>query len=168
MNILKRLSLALIVATIVSVLLTTVAYAAFGFVSETSAGFTSSGLSAAPGCSGATCQDSNALRGALSGSIGSQTRWGQWFTEQDNVNQWWTFIPNLAGNFGAGTYSIFNGTEVYYTVANQNNWKGTYVNIGTFSNNSLSARARLGNNCVSGFYCGTDVYLYYDKSRYAY
>jgi hypothetical protein len=168
MRILKRLSLSLVVALLVAIGITSIAYAVYGYVSEQSADFTSSGLSAAPGCSGASCQDGNAKRGAQSLSFTTTTRWGNWYTATDNVDQWWTFIPNLTGDFAAVRYSIGNSAgEVYYTTVNQNNWKGSYVNLGTFGSNSTSAMMYLPNRCVTGYACD-GRYLYFDKSRFAY
>lgn len=168
MRMLKRLSFSLIVALLIALSPTSIAYAIYGYVSEQSASFTSSGLSAAPGCSSSTCQDGNAKLGAQSGSFTTTTRWGQWYTPTDNVDQWWTFIPNLTGNFAAVRYSIKNSVnEIYFTTVNQNNWKGSYVNLGTFDYNSTSAYMYLPNRCVSGFFCG-GLYLYFDKSRFAY
>lgn len=167
-RLLKRLLISIGVAFVVAVTVTSIAYAVYGYVSEQSSGFTSSGLSAAPGCSSSTCQDGNAKRGAQSLSYSNTTRWGQWATSTHNVHQWWTFIPNLTGDFAGVRYSIGNSLgELYYTTVNQNNWKGSYVNLGTFAQNALSAWMYLPNRCVTGYACD-GRFLYFDKSRFAY
>ena len=168
MRLAKRLVLSLIVAILVAMGITSVAYAVYGYVSEQSGNFTSSGLSAVPGCSSSTCLDGNAKRGAQSLSYSNTTRWGQWLTTTHNVNHWWTFIPNLTGDFAGVRYSTANSAgELYFTTVNQNNWKGTYVNLGTLSLSSNTAWMYLPNRCVTGYACD-GRYLYFDKSRFQY
>jgi hypothetical protein len=170
MKTIKRVLFSTIITLCVSVLVVTLAYAATGYVSEQSADFTSSNLNAASGCSSSTCQDSNAKYANQSGSTSSTTAWGNWYTSVDNVDEWYTFIPNLSGDWAAVIYSIGNSSpphEVYYTTVNQNNWKGSYVYLGNFDYNSTWAQMYLPNKCVVGYACDGRR-LYYDKSKFIY
>lgn len=169
MKTIQRVGLSTLIALQVSLLVITLAYAATGYVSERSIDFTSSGLFSASGCTTSTCQDGNAKYTNQSGSTTTTTAWGQWDTAADNVSDWYTYIPNLSGDWAAVKYSISNSRyELYYTTVNQNNWKGSYVYLGNFELfPSTSARMGLPNKCVSGFACDGRR-LYYDKSKFVY
>jgi len=165
-----RLLTSLVVAIIVSILVFSIGLAATGYVSEQSSDFTGSGLNAANGCSSSTCQNSNAKYTNQSNNYNNDTASGNWYTGKDNVDQWKTYIPNLSGDWAGVKYYIGNSTpphEVYETTVNQNNWKGSYVNVGTFSYNSTWAQMRLGNRCIYGYMCDGRR-LYFDKSKYIY
>ena len=168
MKTLLRVMSSIFVALAVCAVTYAIALAATGNVSEQSSDFSSSGLSAASGCSSSTCVNSNAKY--TNQSTGGETAYGNWYTSTDNVLEWYTYIPNLSGDWAGVKYTISNSypaNETYQTTVNQNNWKGSYVYLGDFDFNSPSSQMRLPNTCVSGYACDGRR-LYFDNSQYSY
>ena len=162
-----KISTSTIIALLICTVIYSVVLASTDYVSEQGGGFSESGLSSATGCSSSTCLDTNA-KFTNQSTNGSVTAYGKWNTETDNVSQWYTFIPNLSGDWAAVKYEIKNSpSEDYFTTVNQNNWKGSYVNLGTYSLSSTWSQIYLPNTCVTGYSCDGRR-LYFDKSKYNY
>jgi hypothetical protein len=158
-------------AAFVGSLVTSIAFASSGTITDESLNFST--LSFGDGFTRFSCGDCSgggALYTFQSGSTSVTDDVGMWDASSGkNHLNWYAYIPNAgSGNFAAVQYSVSHTGETFYVTVNQTNWKGSEVYLGNFdTQNTSAAQVRLPDKCVSGFWCG-GLKLYYDYIKYTY
>jgi hypothetical protein len=170
MRTLRRALVSLGIAVIAS-LLPIVAYAVTNYVDEFGSYFTKTGSMNSLNCSG--CYGGRTRWQLQSGSFYQDTATGKWKSYNGNPSSthyyWYVFIPNVSGSsYAAVEYFVTNGdSDNFYITVIQGNHKGAWVYLGDVTGPPTLSYTKMGNRCLSGFWCG-GLRVYWDHARYTY
>ncbi len=159
----KRIILSISVALLTAFVISTIALAATGYVSETAGYpyFWGWGPLHSHTCS--NCANGSAYR--VQQYSWEDTAYDYWYPGVGGIKEWCAYTPGV-GVAGVRYYMDTNGTEHYSVVLNQANRQNTYRYLGNFTNTSnTGGQLSLLNSCVTGYACD-GRYVYWDKIKY--